>query len=94
MVGEGADADAATARFCAYWEDTAALAGSVLVYNTGRSLGQFTALWAEKAGRARAARRAHHRCGHQGAHGRSRLHTQFIPAGLLTSPGLAERSTR
>jgi hypothetical protein len=50
MVGEGADADAATARFCAYWEDTAALAGSVLVYNTGRSLGQFTALWAEKAG--------------------------------------------
>ncbi len=50
MVGEGPDADAATQRFCNYWEDTAALAGSVLVYNTGRSLGQFTGLWAEKGG--------------------------------------------
>ncbi|KAK9834998.1 hypothetical protein WJX81_003222 [Elliptochloris bilobata] len=50
MVGDGAEADAATQRFCNYWEDTAALAGSVLVYNTGRSLGQFTALWAEKGG--------------------------------------------
>lgn len=50
MVGEGSVADAATRRFCNYWEDTAALAGSVLVYNTGRSLGQFTALWAEKRG--------------------------------------------
>ena len=50
MVGEGADADAATQRFCSYWEDSAALAGSVLVYNTGRSLGQFTGLWAEKGG--------------------------------------------
>ena len=50
MVGDGPDADAATRRFCSYWEDTAALAGSVLVYNTGRSLGQFTGLWAEKGG--------------------------------------------
>ena len=50
MVGEGPDADAATQRFCCYWEDSAALAGSVLVYNTGRSLGQFTGLWAEKGG--------------------------------------------
>ncbi len=50
MVGEGPAADAATQRFCDYWEDTASLAGSVLVYNTGRSLGQFTGLWAEKRG--------------------------------------------
>ncbi len=50
MVGEGPEADAGTAAFCAYWEDTAALAGGVLVYNTGRSLGQFTGLWASKGG--------------------------------------------
>ena len=36
MVGEGEEADAATAEFGAYWEDNAALAGGVLVYNTGR----------------------------------------------------------
>jgi sucrose-6F-phosphate phosphohydrolase len=50
MVGEGPEADAMTAEFAAYWEGTAALAGSLLVYNTGRSLGQFCGLLAAKAG--------------------------------------------
>ncbi|EIE26776.1 S6PP-domain-containing protein [Coccomyxa subellipsoidea C-169] len=50
MVGDGAEADAATLEFCAYWEDNAALSGGVLVYNTGRSLGQFLGLWQSKAG--------------------------------------------
>jgi Sucrose-6F-phosphate phosphohydrolase len=50
MVGEGALADGMTREFCEYWEGTAALVGSVLVYNTGRSLGQFVALMAEKQG--------------------------------------------
>jgi hypothetical protein len=36
MVGDGEEADAATRDFCTYWEDNAALAGGVLVYNTGR----------------------------------------------------------
>ncbi|KAK9810564.1 hypothetical protein WJX73_000994 [Symbiochloris irregularis] len=49
MVGEGPEADAATRAFCAYWENTAALAGGVLVYNTGRSLGQFQELLQTKA---------------------------------------------
>jgi hypothetical protein len=34
-----------------YWESHAALAGSVLVYNTGRSLGQFQSLMREKTGK-------------------------------------------
>lgn len=50
MVGEGTEADAATSEFCAYWEDNAALSGGVLVYNTGRSLGQFMGLWQSKKG--------------------------------------------
>ncbi len=50
MVGDGAEADAATLEFCTYWEDNAALSGGVLVYNTGRSLGQFLGLWQSKAG--------------------------------------------
>ena len=50
MVGDGPEADAGTAAFCAYWEDAPALTGGVLVYNTGRSLGQFTGLWASKGG--------------------------------------------
>ena len=50
MVGDGPEADAATLEFCAYWEDNAALSGGVLVYNTGRSLGQFLGLWQSKAG--------------------------------------------
>lgn len=49
MVGESPAADAATAQFYEYWENTAALAGGVLVYNTGRSLGQFQELLASKA---------------------------------------------
>ena len=49
MVGEGAAADASTASFCQYWENTAVLAGGVLVYNTGRSLGQFQELLESKA---------------------------------------------
>ena len=50
MVGDGPAADAATAEFQQYWESNAALCGSVLVYNTGRSLGQFVSLMEEKAG--------------------------------------------
>ena len=50
MVADGAPADAATQDFCDYWEANAALAGGVLVYNTGRSLGQFISLFDEKAG--------------------------------------------
>lgn len=50
MVGETPAADAATQEFCDYWENNAVLAGSVLVYNTGRSLGQFVSLLEQKAG--------------------------------------------
>lgn len=50
MVGNGHEADAMTQNFKQYWEDNAALRNSVLVYNTGRSLGQFTSLYQEKAG--------------------------------------------
>ncbi|KAA6421813.1 MAG: hypothetical protein FRX49_08132 [Trebouxia sp. A1-2] len=50
MVGNGHEADAMTYNFKQYWEDNAALRNSVLVYNTGRSLGQFTSLYQEKAG--------------------------------------------
>ncbi|KAG1676847.1 hypothetical protein FOA52_010356 [Chlamydomonas sp. UWO 241] len=38
------DAFDSSTRFRGYWENSQALAGSVLVYNTGRSLGQFTGL--------------------------------------------------
>ena len=50
MVGNGHEADAMTRSFTQYWEDNAVLRNSVLVYNTGRSLGQFTSLYQEKAG--------------------------------------------
>ncbi|KAH7618839.1 putative sucrose-phosphatase 1 [Nannochloris sp. 'desiccata'] len=50
LVGDGADADQKTSDFGAYWEDNAALVGSVLVYNTGRSLGQFQGLLEAKGG--------------------------------------------
>ncbi|KAL4457961.1 hypothetical protein ABPG75_012826 [Micractinium tetrahymenae] len=50
MVGEGEEADACTREFATYWEENAALAGGVLVYNTGRSLGQFQGLLEYKAG--------------------------------------------
>ena len=36
MVGDGEEADACTREFATYWEENAALAGGVLVYNTGR----------------------------------------------------------
>ena len=49
MVGDGPEADGATQAFCDYWENTAALAGGILVYNTGRSLGQFQELMQAKA---------------------------------------------
>ena len=49
MVGEGEEADAATAAFTHYWENIAALGNGVLVYNTGRSLGQFQELLESKA---------------------------------------------
>ena len=50
MVGTSQEADAMTRSFTQYWEDAAVLRNSVLVYNTGRSLGQFTSLYEEKAG--------------------------------------------
>jgi len=50
MVSEEEEADAATQEFCTYWESTSALAGGVLVYNTGRSLGGFISLLQEKGG--------------------------------------------
>lgn len=49
MVGNGAEADSMTSKFTQFWEDNAVLRDSVLVYNTGRSLGQFTSLYQEKA---------------------------------------------
>ena len=39
MVGDGPEFDAGTLAFRNYWEDTAGLAGGVLVFNTGRSIG-------------------------------------------------------
>ena len=50
MVGTTQEADEMTSAFTQYWEGTAALCNSVLVYNTGRSLGQFKGLLQEKAG--------------------------------------------
>lgn len=50
LVGEGDHADQLTRQFGAYWENNAALVGSKLVYNTGRSLGQFIGLLEEKKG--------------------------------------------
>ena len=49
MVGNGVEADSMTSKFTQFWEDNAVLRNSVLVYNTGRSLGQFTSLYQEKA---------------------------------------------
>lgn len=51
MVGETAWDDQATEHFCRYWEGSAALCGSKLVYNTGRSIGSFTRLYTDKAGK-------------------------------------------
>eukprot|EP00884_Botryococcus_braunii_P004434 jgi/Botrbrau1/13992/Bobra.150_1s0004.1 len=50
MVGGNQWANEATREFCNYWEYNAALCGGVLVYNTGRSLGQFMSLHEEKNG--------------------------------------------
>ena len=50
MVGNGPEADSMTHQFTQFWENNAVLRNSVLVYNTGRSLGQFTSLYQEKAG--------------------------------------------
>lgn len=46
MIGDMSSPDAFTSshRFAEYWENSASLAGSLLVYNTGRSLGQFVDL--------------------------------------------------
>lgn len=44
MIDETAEADAAAADFQRYWESVASLCSSVLVYNTGRSIGQLTGL--------------------------------------------------
>lgn len=43
-------ADHAMREFSTYWENVASLCGSKLVYNTGRSLGQFISLLQEKEG--------------------------------------------
>ncbi|GMH32935.1 hypothetical protein BSKO_00769 [Bryopsis sp. KO-2023] len=51
VENESPEADRASQEFMKYWEDNAALCGSVLVYNTGRSLGQFTHLLQEKMGK-------------------------------------------
>jgi hydroxymethylpyrimidine pyrophosphatase-like HAD family hydrolase len=51
LYAEGEAAAQALARFTSYWESEAALARSVLVYNTGRSLGQFVSLVNEQRGR-------------------------------------------
>lgn len=45
------DAFDSSHRFLQYWEGTQALAGSLLVYNTGRSLGQFVGLMKSCDGR-------------------------------------------
>jgi len=50
LIGDDADFDAGTAAFTHYWEDTAGLAGGVLVFNTGRSIGKVCSLFVEKAG--------------------------------------------
>lgn len=50
MVDESREADSATAMFRDYWENVAALCNSVLVYNTGRSIGQFEGLYKHKNG--------------------------------------------
>jgi sucrose-6F-phosphate phosphohydrolase len=44
LVGHEPDTVVSTERFGRYWEDRAALTGSFLVYNTGRSLGQVIGL--------------------------------------------------
>ncbi|EFJ40325.1 hypothetical protein VOLCADRAFT_119992 [Volvox carteri f. nagariensis] len=46
MIGDMScpDAFSSSHRFAEYWENSASLAGSLLVYNTGRSLGQFVDL--------------------------------------------------
>ena len=49
LVGEGPEADTATAAFRDYWDGRGRLAGGVLVFNTGRSIGQVMSLLKEKA---------------------------------------------
>lgn len=51
LFAEGEEAASALGRFTHYWESEAALARSVLVYNTGRSLGQFVSLVNSQQGR-------------------------------------------
>jgi hydroxymethylpyrimidine pyrophosphatase-like HAD family hydrolase len=49
LVGDGPEADAATAAFRDYWDGRGRLAGGVLVFNTGRSIGSVMSLLKEKA---------------------------------------------
>jgi hydroxymethylpyrimidine pyrophosphatase-like HAD family hydrolase len=49
LVGDTPEADAATASFRDYWDSHARLAGGVLVFNTGRSIGQVMSLLRDKA---------------------------------------------
>ncbi|GFR50917.1 hypothetical protein Agub_g13235 [Astrephomene gubernaculifera] len=53
MIGDLGSPDAfeSSHRFAEYWENSASLAGSLLVYNTGRSLGQFVDLMKKCEGR-------------------------------------------
>lgn len=44
MIDDSDDAARAAADFRDYWENTAALCSSIMVYNTGRSIGQLTGL--------------------------------------------------
>lgn len=48
MIGDTPRADELTWEFSRYWENVAALAKSVLVYNTGRSKGAFAKLLEDK----------------------------------------------
>jgi sucrose-6F-phosphate phosphohydrolase len=50
LIGDGPEFDEGTHEFKQYWEDSAGLAGGLLVFNTGRSIGQVVALFTEKAG--------------------------------------------
>jgi hydroxymethylpyrimidine pyrophosphatase-like HAD family hydrolase len=49
LVGDTPEADAATSAFRDYWDSHARLAGGVLVFNTGRSIGQVMSLLRDKA---------------------------------------------
>lgn len=51
MVGDTPEFDYYTDSFRVYWEDNSALANSILVYNTGRSVGAVVGLLEQKGGK-------------------------------------------